>query len=45
MDIDSYFDSPRNSHHRQYEAMRAFLYEKKSADEIAQKYGYTKLTV
>ena len=45
MDIISYFDSPRNPHHRQYEAMRAFLYEKKAADQVVQKYGYTKLTV
>ena len=45
MDISSYFDSPRNWHHRQYEAMRAFLYEKKPAAEVARKYGYTKPTI
>jgi hypothetical protein len=45
MDITSYFGSPNNPHQRQYEAMRAFLYEKKLADEVARKYGYTKLTV
>lgn len=45
MDIRSYFDSPQNLYHRQYEAVRTFLYEKKSADEVAQKYNYTKSTV
>jgi len=45
MNINSYFDSPRNWHHRQYEAMRAFLYEKKSASEVSRKYGYTISTV
>lgn len=45
MDINSYFDSPQNMHHRQYEAMRAFLHEKKPAAEVAKKYGYTKSTI
>ena len=45
MDIVSYFDSPQNLYHRQYAAVRAFLYEKNSAHEVAKKYGYTKATV
>ncbi len=45
MNIELYFDSPQNWHHRQYEAIRAFLYEKKPAQEVAQKYGYTKTTI
>jgi transposase len=45
MDIISYFDSPQNLLHKQYLAVRAFLYEKKSADEVAQKYSYTKATI
>jgi transposase len=45
MDIVSYFDSPQNMYHKQYIAIRAFLYEKKSAQEVAQKYNYTKATI
>ena len=45
MDITSYFDSPQNLYHKQYAAIRAFLYEKKSADDVAQKYNYTKATI
>jgi len=45
MDIYDYFESPQQRHHKQYEAVRAFLYEKIPADEVAQKFGYTKTTV
>jgi len=45
MDIAFYFESPQNLCQRQYETLRAFLYEKKSADEVAEKYGYTKSTI
>jgi len=45
MDMISYFDSPQNLYHRQYAAVRDFLYEKKSAHEVAQKYNYTKATI
>jgi len=38
---EHYFSSPRNTFHRQYEALRAFCYEKKSAEEVAFKFGYT----
>jgi transposase len=45
MDIVSYFDSPQNLCHKQYIAVRSFLYEKKSAQDVAKKYGYTKATI
>jgi predicted DNA-binding transcriptional regulator AlpA len=45
MDICGYFESPQNRHHKQYEAVRAFLYEKKPAEEVAKKFGFTKTTV
>ena len=45
MDMISYFDSPQNLYHKQYEAVRSFLYEKKSAQDVAKKYGYTKATI
>lgn len=45
MTMNSYFNSPHNWRHRQYEAIRAFLHEKKPASEVAHKYGYTKATV
>ena len=32
---------PRNTAHKQYEALRAFCYEKKPAQEVAQQFGYT----
>lgn len=38
---EQYFSSPKNIFHRQYEALRAFCYEKKSAEEVAFKFGYT----
>lgn len=41
MEIQSYFTKPLNTAHRQYEALRAFYVEKKSAQEIAQQFGYT----
>lgn len=36
-----YFSSPENIFHRQYEALRAFCYEKKPAEEVAVRFGYT----
>jgi transposase len=45
MDIRSYFDLPKNRYHRQYEALRAFLYENKPAAEIASKYNYKVATI
>lgn len=38
---EHYFGSPENIFHRQYEALRAFCHEKKSAEEVALKFGYT----
>jgi replicative DNA helicase len=45
MDIKTYFETPKNFHQRQYEAVRAFLYEDKPASEIAAKFGYTTQTI
>lgn len=45
MDIYEYFESPQHRYQKQYEATRAFIYEKKSADEVAKKFGYTKTTI
>ena len=41
MDIKHYFQSPQYQRHRQYEAVRAFILEKKSAETIAEEFGYT----
>ena len=41
MDIHSFFTSPRNTAHKKYEALRAFCFEKKPAEEVAKKFGYT----
>ncbi|MDP2685089.1 MAG: hypothetical protein Q8P20_08720 [bacterium] len=38
---EQYFASPENIFHRQYEALRAFCYDKKSAEEVAERFGYT----
>jgi len=35
-----FFESPENIAHRQYEALRALFYEGKSAQEVAQQFGY-----
>jgi len=45
MDLQEYFDSPQYRHQKQYEAVRAFVYEKRPADEVAKKFGYTKTTI
>ena len=35
-----FFDQPTLSAHKKYEALRSFFYEKKSAEEVAKKFGY-----
>ena len=45
MNINNFFAAPKNLYHRQYEAMRAFLYKKKPANEVAKKYNYTQATI
>jgi hypothetical protein len=45
MDALTFFTSPQNIAHKQYEALRAFFYEKKSAQEIAKQFGYTTATL
>ena len=37
----SFFDNPNYPLHKQYEALRAYFYEKLSAREIAKRFGYT----
>jgi len=36
-----FFESPSHPLHRQYEALRAYFYEKKSAKEVADQFGYS----
>jgi len=35
-----FFDNPVSPTHKKYEALRNFFYEKKSAEEVAEKFGY-----
>ncbi len=35
-----YFRNPTITNQKRYEALRSFFYEKKSADEVASKFGY-----
>lgn len=37
----NFFDNPNYPLHKQYEALRAYFYEKLSAHEIAERFGYT----
>lgn len=41
IDPFSYFSSPRSTAQKKYEALRAFFWEKKSARQVAQSFGYT----
>jgi len=45
MDITSVFQAPQSIMHKQYEALRAFFVENKSAQEVANQFGYTKTTI
>ena len=36
-----FFSQPQNLFQKQYEALRMYYFEKKSAKEIAEKFGYT----
>jgi len=40
-DVIQYFANPAQPLHRQYLALRRFLYEEKTAEEVAEEYGYT----
>ena len=40
-DVIKYFANPSQPLHRQYLALRRFLYEDKTAEEVAEEYGYT----
>lgn len=41
MNIDNFFASPTKPAHKQYEALRAYVYEKQDAHIVAKKFGYT----
>lgn len=41
MDATEFFEHPQAAAHKQYEALRAFYVENKSAAEVAQQFGYT----
>lgn len=41
MNISNFFASPTKPAHKQYEALRAYLYEKQDAQTVAKKFGYT----
>lgn len=40
-DVIQFFANPAQPLHRQYLALRRFLYEDKTAEEVAEEYGYT----
>ena len=41
MDNFNFFSQPQNLFQKQYEALRMFYFEKKTAKEVAEKFGYT----
>lgn len=43
--IKNFFENPSYSLHKQYEAMRAYLYKKQSAKEVAKRFGYSENTL
>jgi hypothetical protein len=43
--VEQYFANPSQTLHRQYLALRSFLYEGENAESVAEKYGYTANTV
>ncbi len=43
--IRTFFERPEKSAHRQYEALRAFLYEGRTARQVAARFGYSPSTV
>lgn len=45
MNYKKYFSNYKNPAQRQYDALRAFFYEKVSAEEVAKKFGYSKQSV
>ena len=45
MNVIDFFQNPTDSTHKQYEALRMFFLENKTAVEVADKFGYTENTV
>lgn len=44
-DLNDYFKNPVSSRQRQYEAVRAVVYEKQSPQKVAKRYGYKTATL
>jgi len=42
MKAKSFFKNIKNIAHKKYEALRAFYYDRKSADQVSKEFGYTK---
>jgi hypothetical protein len=40
LDPEKFFAKPHSATHRQYEALRAFFYDGKQAEEVARRFGY-----
>ena len=45
VDLTNFFDHPQSKRQRQYEAVRAFIKEQMTAEEIALRFGYASATV
>lgn len=43
--IQDFFEKPSTSSHRQYEALRAYLYENIPAKDVSKRYGYTEASL
>ena len=41
MDLAQIFLDPKNTNHRQYEALRAYFVDKRPGPEVASQFGYT----
>jgi transposase len=45
VDLDAFFDHPSSARQRQYEAVRAYVKDRMSAEEVALKFGYVAATI
>ena len=39
-ELSNYFSAPASKAQKKYEALRSFFYEKRPADEVAERFGY-----
>ena len=44
-DIRAFFERPEQPAHRQYEALSAFVYKRRSARQVAERFGYSRSSV